>query len=76
MRIESVFPFSYLHELLVTVLVFVVGIWPGGVVDVIPVLQDLHVLVLLALLSSTTLALLGSMEAIHVLVVRDSGPVG
>jgi hypothetical protein len=58
MPIQQIFPFPHLANLLLTVLVLFIVVWPTGVVDVIPILRHRSCfLVLLALLAAPAWAL-------------------
>lgn len=74
--VQSVLPLPYLAEFLITVFVFLVNVWSTGVVNVVPILDDLtFFLVLLSPFSSTSLSFLHSVKAVYIVIVHRS-PVG
>jgi len=78
MGVKSVLPFSYLSDSLFAVLVFLVVVWPGWIIYVVPILcNSIFLTVLLASLASTSLSFLStSIKSIHVIVVSCNSPIG
>jgi hypothetical protein len=74
--IQSVLPLPNFTDLFIAVFVFVIVIWSGGVVYVIPVLRYSMILaVLLTPFSSTSLSLFSGVEAVYIVIVANGSPI-
>jgi len=71
--IKSILPFPHLPDFLITVFVLIIAVWSCWIVNVVPVLHSNLLFLWLSLpLPSTSLPLLPSIEAIHIVILYAS----